>query len=71
MVLQPFQRVCFPTLQGPELAVHHGDRVLDGMNEWSREHHGASGLTARCRASTTSMQVWVKLHGHARLRHVP
>jgi hypothetical protein len=44
-------------LQGPDLAIHHGDEVLDGMNAWSCEHHGASGLTARCRASTVSMQV--------------
>lgn len=44
-------------LQGPELAIHHPDAVLDAMNEWSREHHGASGLTDRCRASIVSMQV--------------
>lgn len=45
------------SVQGPDLAIHHGDEVLDGMNAWSCEHHGASGLTARCRASTVSMQV--------------
>jgi Exonuclease len=45
------------SLQGPDLAIHHSDEVLDGMNAWSCEHHGASGLTARCRASTVSMQV--------------
>jgi hypothetical protein len=43
--------------QGPEVAIHHSDEVLDGMNAWSCEHHGASGLTARCRASSVSMQV--------------
>ena len=43
--------------QGPELVIHQPEGVLDGMNDWCREHHGNSGLTDRVRASTTSMQV--------------
>jgi oligoribonuclease len=42
-------------VEGPEIAIHHPDDVLDGMNEWSREQHAKSGLTARCRASATSL----------------
>ena len=38
------------------MAIHHGEGVLAGMNEWSTQQHGASGLTQRCRESTTSMR---------------
>jgi len=37
--------------EGPVIAIHHGDAVLDAMDEWNREHHGASGLIGRARAS--------------------
>jgi oligoribonuclease len=40
--------------EGPELVVHQSDEVLAAMDSWNTEHHGASGLTARVRASTTS-----------------
>ena len=43
-------------LQGPDIAIHHPDSVLDDMNEWSREHHAASGLTQRCRSSTITLR---------------
>lgn len=38
--------------EGPSLVVHQPDEVLDGMGPWCTEHHGASGLTERVRAST-------------------
>jgi oligoribonuclease len=38
--------------EGPMLAIHQPDAVLDAMDEWNRTHHGDSGLTARVRAST-------------------
>jgi oligoribonuclease len=41
--------------EGPVLAVHQPDAVLEAMDEWNREHHGASGLTARVRASRVSV----------------
>lgn len=41
--------------EGPDLVVHQPDEVLDGMSEWCIEHHGESGLTAACRASTISL----------------
>ena len=43
-------------MQGPNLAIHHSDDILDNMNEWCIEHHGASGLTDRVRNSNVSMQ---------------
>ena len=41
--------------EGPDLVVHQPDAVLEGMGDWCREHHGASGLTAAVRASTVSL----------------
>lgn len=38
--------------QGPELVVHQDDALLEQMDAWNREHHGASGLIDRVRAST-------------------
>ena len=37
---------------GPVLAIHQSDSVLDALDDWNREHHGASGLLDRVRAST-------------------
>ena len=41
--------------EGPVLAIHHGQPVLDAMDAWNREHHGNSGLTHRVLASPTTM----------------
>ena len=38
--------------EGPVLAIHQPDHVLDAMDDWNRRQHGASGLAARVRAST-------------------
>jgi oligoribonuclease len=37
--------------EGPVLAVHQGQAVLDAMDDWNRSQHGRSGLTARVLAS--------------------
>ena len=37
--------------EGPSLAVHQSDGVLDGMDEWNTRQHGKSGLTDRVRHS--------------------
>lgn len=42
--------------EGPSIAVHQTDEVLNGMNAWCIEHHGASGLTERCRSSEFSLE---------------
>lgn len=39
-----------------EAVIHHPDIVLDTMNQWCIDQHGASGLTERVRESTTSQQ---------------
>ena len=38
--------------EGPVLAVHQSDEVLNGMDEWNTSQHGGSGLTERVRNST-------------------
>ena len=40
--------------EGPVLAVHQSDAVLDGMDEWNTEHHNNSGLVARVKESRIS-----------------
>ncbi len=37
--------------EGPVIAVHQSDAVLERMDEWNRTTHGASGLVGRVRAS--------------------
>ncbi len=41
--------------EGPVLAIHHDDSVLGAMDAWNREHHTASGLLARVRASAINL----------------
>jgi len=38
--------------EGPVLAVHQSDEVLNRMDDWNRRHHSASGLVDRVRASS-------------------
>jgi oligoribonuclease len=42
--------------EGPVYAIHQPQAVLDAMDEWNREHHAASGLTARVAASRVTME---------------
>ncbi|WP_415888106.1 oligoribonuclease [Neptuniibacter sp. QD37_6] len=37
--------------EGPMLAIHQSDEVLDGMDEWCTNQHGKSGLTQRVKDS--------------------
>ncbi len=41
--------------EGPVIAIHQPDSVLDGMDEWNKRTHGASGLLARVRDSKWTM----------------
>jgi oligoribonuclease len=41
--------------EGPCLAIHQPDAVLDGMDPWCVEQHGKSGLTQRCRDSKVTI----------------
>lgn len=40
--------------EGPVLAVHQSDALLEGMDEWNTEHHNNSGLVARVKESRIS-----------------
>lgn len=42
--------------EGPNLAVHQPEEILQGMDDWNRSHHGASGLIDRVRASTETVR---------------
>ncbi|MEY2908702.1 MAG: hypothetical protein RLZZ602_1225 [Pseudomonadota bacterium] len=42
--------------QGPVIAIHQPDEVLDAMDEWNTRHHNASGLVDRVRASEYDAQ---------------
>ena len=37
--------------EGPVIAIHQPDSVLDAMDDWNKEHHGNSGLSRRVRES--------------------
>ena len=40
--------------EGPILAIHQSDEVLQSMDDWNKEHHAKSGLVERVRASECS-----------------
>jgi oligoribonuclease len=41
--------------QGPVIAIHQPEVIMQAMDDWNRRHHGDSGLTARVGASNSSM----------------
>jgi len=41
--------------EGPMIAVHQPDELLDGMDEWNTRQHGKSGLTQRVKESQYSV----------------
>ncbi len=42
--------------EGPVIAIHQSDEILNGMDEWNTQHHGDSGLVARVQKSQSSLQ---------------
>jgi oligoribonuclease len=38
--------------EGPVLAIHQSDEIIDAMDEWNTTHHGQSGLIQRVKDST-------------------
>lgn len=38
--------------EGPELAIHQNEDILETMDDWNRQHHGESGLMERVRESS-------------------
>lgn len=41
-----------PRIEGPVLAIHQSDEVLDQMDKWNQGTHGKSGLIDKVKAST-------------------
>ena len=41
--------------EGPELAIHHDEAALEGMDDWNVRHHTDSGLLERVRCSPVSV----------------
>jgi len=41
--------------QGPVIAIHQPDEIMNSMDEWNTSHHRDSGLTDRVRSSNSSM----------------
>lgn len=46
---------------GPNLAIHHSDRILARMDEWCTNQHGSSGLTAKVKTSKITTATAEKL----------
>lgn len=42
--------------EGPVLAIHHDDDILNRMDDWNTRQHGRSGLLDRVRKSQVTMQ---------------
>ena len=40
--------------EGPVLAIHQTDEILNGMDDWNTKQHGSSGLTERVKNSTVN-----------------
>jgi len=38
--------------EGPDLAIHYPDQILQSMESWSKKQHGSSGLLERVRVSS-------------------
>ena len=45
-----------PRIEGPVLAIHQSDELLDQMDNWNKGTHGRSGLIDKVKASTVSEQ---------------
>uniref|UniRef100_A0A673MCD8 Oligoribonuclease, mitochondrial n=1 Tax=Sinocyclocheilus rhinocerous TaxID=307959 RepID=A0A673MCD8_9TELE len=42
--------------EGPNLIINQPGKLLDGMSDWCKEHHGKSGLTQAVRDSLITLQ---------------
>jgi len=41
--------------EGPSIAIHQSNEILDGMDEWNTNQHNRSGLVKRVKESKTSV----------------
>ena len=42
--------------EGPNIAIHQSDELLDSMDEWNTSHHTDSGLVGKVRASEVTAE---------------
>lgn len=42
--------------QGPVIAIHQPDEIMNSMDAWNTSHHGDSGLTSRVSQSTATAE---------------
>ena len=42
--------------EGPDLVLHHEKALLEGMDDWNREHHSKSGLWTAVLESTLTLE---------------
>jgi oligoribonuclease len=57
--------------EGPAIAIHQDDAVLNAMDDWNRNQHGKSGLLARVRASRYTEAQAQRLTLEFLANHVP
>lgn len=57
--------------EGPVVAIHQSDEILDGMDEWNTTTHTRSGLVRRCRESTVGEAEAARLFIETFRRFVP
>jgi oligoribonuclease len=57
--------------EGPVLAIHQPDEILNAMDDWNTQQHGKSGLTDRVRKSSLSVQEAERQTIEFLSRHVP
>ncbi len=57
--------------EGPVLAIHQPDEVLDGMDAWNKGTHGKSGLIERVKASSVDEEQAQQVLIEFLRQHVP
>ena len=57
--------------EGPVIAVHWSNAVMDGMDDWNTRQHGQSGLTQRVRESRFDLAAAEKATLEFLQKHVP
>lgn len=57
--------------EGPVLAIHQPDEILDAMDDWNRNQHTGSGLVERIRRSTLNVADAERATLQFLIEHVP
>ena len=60
-----------PRIEGPVLALHQSDELLEQMDKWNKTTHGRSGLIDKVKTSSVSEEDALDAHlGERQLRHL-